>query len=200
MSPFIFKTVISRYQSVNFLKKLIFFQLCLFIVSCTSPSAPNIFTNCASSALNLRDGIRITDSLNHFSYVIPDSSWRPKRILDDTQNGLIVGDSSLGYIRGFSVIELTYSGDWDWDAEEANLAKDNTILATGITDILNAKHQYYILLDSDSSLPSVFCYIPVFDTLQHKLYAVNLVVEYEEDYAERFCQMKQLLKGVELNL
>jgi hypothetical protein len=148
--------------------------------------------------MNLKNGIEFTDTLGYFSYRVPDSSWKPLRFLDDNENGLTVGDTSLGYIRLFNVNQSHYTYAWNWEEEQKNVEKEFNVIEKGEIN-LNGKGSHYNLVLFDEDTPQMISfYVTVLDTIKKRQYTLNLKTEYTEDYKTRFCKMKPMIESFKI--
>jgi hypothetical protein len=77
--------------------------LVAFLSCAIDKSSKGFFDNCTESSLDLSNGIRVHDSLGYFSFLMPDSSWMPKRYVGENTTGITIGDvSSDGHLYVFN--------------------------------------------------------------------------------------------------
>ena len=175
----------------------ILFSICLF--SCSNHEKnSNFFENCNDSMLKLENGIEVTDSLNYFSYSIPDSSWHPERFLDEKENGLTVGDTSEGYMKLFNVNQSDYTYDWNWDEEFKNVEKDFNVIEKGEILFQGILRPYHIVLFEEESPEFYSFYLTYLDTIQKRQFTLNITVEGSSDYKARICNMRPILESFKI--
>ncbi|MCX2764946.1 hypothetical protein OQJ66_19315 [Aquimarina muelleri] len=150
------------------------------------------------SKMDLKNGIKVTDSLGNFSYKIPNISWEPIRFVDEEINALTVGDTLQGYKRFFSVVEMKYIYDWDWEGEQETVENNNNILETGEIYLIGQKRRYNIILYEDDIPQMILFSITVLDTVRKRHYTLSLKTEYIEYYKTRICEMKPILDSFEI--
>ena len=168
-------------------------------MSCRQEVTPEMFLDkCNETELELINGIEVTDSLGHFSFRVPDITWQPMKFLNDKENGLVVSDTSEGYIRVFSVNQSNYTYDWNWEEEQKNVEKYFTVLESGELNLNGRKYKYNIVLDEDSSPKLASLFVTFLDTVEKRNYTLELMTENAKDYKSRFCTMKPILESFKI--
>ena len=158
----------------------------------------NFFDNCDNSTLELKYGIEVRDSLGYFSFQIPDSTWKPLRFLSEKENGLTVGDTSEGYMRFFNVNQSNYTEYWDWEEEQKNVELNFYVVESGEISLNGQKRKYNLVLHEEDSPQMISFYVTVLDTIRKRMYTLNLVTEYSEQYQTRICKMKPLMESFKI--
>jgi hypothetical protein len=181
------------------MKQILQILTLLILTSCGQEKIPsNFYELCDETGLNLDNGIEVSDSLGYFSYRIPDSTWKPQRILNDKENGLTVGDTALGYIRLFNVNQSDYTHEWNWEEEQKNVEKDFNVIETGEI-LLNGSESRYNIVFFESDTPQMISfYITVLDTIRKRQYTLNITTEFVEDFKSRICKMKPLMESFKI--
>jgi hypothetical protein len=157
-----------------------------------------LFENCNVSDITLNKSILVTDSLGLFSFQVPDSSWKPERFLDDENNGLTVGDTSLGFLRLLNVNQSDYEGHWNWDEEQINVEQDFNVIETGDFLFNEQTCRYNIVLFEIDRPQMVSFYLTILDTTYRRQYTVSLSTENHPDYKKRICTMKPIIETLKI--
>jgi hypothetical protein len=158
----------------------------------------NFYNGCNTSDLNLNNGIEVTDSLEYFSYLIPDSTWMPVRSFGYNENGLTVGDTSQGYMRFFNVNQSDYSYDWNWADEQKSIEMEFNVKETGEILLDGQERRYNIVLFENNNPQMISFFVTILDTVKKKHYTLSLTTEYVDDYKSRICNMKPLLESFKI--
>ena len=175
--------------------------LVAFLSCAIDKSSKGFFDNCTESSLDLSNGIRVHDSLGYFSFLMPDSSWMPKRYVGENTTGLTIGDvSSDEHLYVFNASHAYYSGEWNWEKEQANVEKDFNVIRTGKVDLLGESRPLNIVHFQVDSPQTISYYISIIDTLNRSNYTLNLTTDYGVDYESRICEMKPILESFKVHL
>ena len=181
------------------MKRILLILSLLILFSCgQKKGSTNFYENCDESPLNLKNGIEVSDSLDYFSYKIPDSTWKPLRFLDDNENGLTVGDTSQGYMRFFNVNQSEYTYEWNWEEEQMKIEADFNVIETGEVNLNGQERPYNLVLFDEDTPQMISFYVIILDTIKKRQYTLNLATEYNEDYITRICRMKPLLESFKI--
>ena len=174
--------------------------LVTFLSCAMDKSSKDFFDNCTESSLDLSNGIRVNDSLGYFSFMMPDSSWMPKRYVGENTTGLTIGDvSSDGHFYVFNASHAYYTGEWDWEKEQANVENDFNVIKTGKVHLLGQSRPLNIVHFQVDSPQTISFYISIIDTLNKSNYTLNLTTDYGEGYESRICEMKPLLESFNIH-
>jgi hypothetical protein len=158
----------------------------------------SFFDNCFHSKLNLNNSVIVSDSLEYFSFQVPDSSWKAMRFLDSAGNGVTVGDTSKGYIRLFNVYQSEYTNPWNWEEEQKAVEMDFNVIETGDIYFHNQKGRYNIVLFENDEPQMISLYLTILDTINKRLYTLNLITENHPEFKDRFCEMKPIVESFKI--
>jgi len=154
-----------------------------------------LFENCFNTKIDLEKSIVVSDSLGFFSFQVPDSTWKPIRLLDNHDNGLTVGDTSKGYIRLFNVNQSEYSSSWNWAEEQKNVEIDYNVIETGEILFHDQKCRYNIVLFEKEEPQMITFYFTILDTINERQYTLNLTTENHPEFKDRFCEMRSIVES-----
>lgn len=169
-------------------------------MSCGHKESPvSFYEQYNDSLINLDGGIVVTDSLGYFSFQIPDSTWAPVRFLNDIDNGLTVGDTSLGYLRIFNVNQSNYTYDWNWEEEQKNVKQDFNVIETGEIYVNGQESKYNLVLFENDNPQMISFYVTVLDTIRRRQYILTLTTEYAKDFKSRISNMNPLIDSFKIS-
>ena len=174
--------------------------LVTFLSCAIDKSSKDFFDNCTESSLDLSNEIKVYDSLGYFSFLMPDSSWMPKRYVEENTTGLTIGDvSSYGHLYLFNASHAYYTSEWDWEKEQANVENDFNVVETGKVHLLGQSRPLNIVHFQVDSPQTISYYISIIDTLNRSNYTLNLTTDYREGYESRICEIKPLLESFNIH-
>ena len=174
--------------------------LVTFLSCAMDKSSRDFFDNCTEPSLDLSNGIRVYDSLGYFSFMMPDSSWMPKRYVGENTTGLTIGDvSSDRHFYIFNASHSYYTGEWDWGKEQANVENDFNVIKTGKVHLLGQSRPLNIVHFQIDSPQTISFYISIIDTLNRSNYTLNLTTDYGEGYESRICEMNPILESLKIH-
>ncbi len=155
------------------------------------------FDNCDCEKLDLSKSVNVTDSLNHFSISVPDSTWKPVRFLSKNENGLTVGDTTKGFLRLINITEQEYNGLWNWDKEQKSVEKTFNVKETGDLNFNGKVCRWNLVSFDNDKVPMYSLYLTVVDSL--KFYTINMSVEKTMDYKTKICELESIIKTLKIN-
>ena len=169
----------------------------VLILSTSCRQESKVFNDCKCDQLDLRNGMTIKDSLNHYQITYPDSSWMPILNLDTDGNGITVGDTSLGYLRMFAVTELERDFDFaDWDEQQEDIESEFNVKEKGTIDYKKQKvHWNLVKFEVDNTWT---LYLTVNHPTDKRFYTLNLTVEDGENFKKRLCTLESFLDKFEI--
>lgn len=150
------------------------------------------FENCNCHEVDLSRSIIVTDSLNHFSISIPDSTWKPIRFLFENENGLTVGDTTKGFLRLINITEQKYDGQWDWEEEQKIIENFFNVEETGDLNFNGKACRWNLVSFDNDKLPMYSLYLTMLDSLN--FYTINISIEKTMDYKTRICELESIIK------
>lgn len=190
----------ARAHSTAPMKGMLQLLAVLILNSCQQDkAAESFFDVCSETVINLATGIEVSDSLGYCSFRIPDSTWRPKRYFNANENGVVVGDSSLGYDRFFGVFQSTYSDPWDKEAELMRIEQEFNVIEAGEIRLNGSMLPYHIVHFENDIPPMLSMYIVAKDESEKRHYVLNTSIEFAEDYETRLCTMKPIIASFTIN-
>lgn len=170
---------------------------CLILTACTSNSPSDFFSN-SFKKVDISNGLFISDTLGMFEYKIPDSSWMPIRVYDNTGNGLTVGDTTNGYFRGINVNQIKYTPPYDDESEHDIIMSKYNVLETGFMLIYNQKCRWHLINEFEDNHDYTSLFISYVDTLNSNLFVIHALVENAGDYKSRICSLENIIKSFRL--
>ncbi len=119
-----------------------FLQLIIILVLSSACQDKNeaaslIFEDCKYKKIDFTSGIELTDSLNLFSVLIPDSTWSSEIYLAGNSSTVVSGDS-VGH--GVSVISVTagkFNPPWNQESEESHFLDKVEVWSKGSIKKMN---------------------------------------------------------------
>lgn len=162
--------------------------------SCTHSENSIIFPNCFCTKIDLSNGVVVTDSLLHYRFIVPDSSWKPMRTLTNLENGLTVGDTTGGVLRLLNVTESSYLGEWDWESEQESVEHDFNVIESGDFQYMDQTCRWNLVKFNDDSLLYYTLHVTVVDSFQQRFYTIALSTNATTDFKQRLCEMESFLE------
>lgn len=172
----------------------------ILIANCASrKNESNILSRCETTKTDYNEWILISDSLNYFSYYIPDSSWHPDRFFNENENGLTVGDTTGGYLKFFNVNQTNYTYAWNWQEELINVENDFNVIEKGFIPYKGQNRPFHIVKFDENKPELVTLYVTVLDTTKQRNYTVALSTEMAENYQNRICELKPVMDSFQIH-
>jgi hypothetical protein len=161
--------------------------------SCSLRNDSLFFSNCSCNQMDLRKGLIIADSLNHFQLTVPDSSWKPLHYTTSETNSITVGDTSRGYVETFSVLESSYQGIWDIDKEQEDVLRQFNVILSGDILFKGQECRWNLILYKDTIPETYALFLTYLDTINKLSYTISLTVESSLEYEKRICELESIL-------
>ena len=127
------------------MKRLTFIYILLLTSFCNSKEQSVFFEDCSCNKVDLTDGFEISDSLNYFSYIIPNDLWSHSRLVNSIGTGLTIGDTTEGYIRLFNINRVDYDPPWNEEKEQAQVEADFNIIETGNIQFMGKESRWNLV-------------------------------------------------------
>ena len=163
-------------------------------MSCQQES--RIFRNCNCKKVNLNNGMIIKDSLNHYQITYPDSTWLTIRN-SENESAIIVGDTSIGYLRVFSVTEQEREFDFEnWNKEQKEIESQFNVIEKGEIDYKNQNVHWNLVKFDEDNTWSLF--LTVNHPTEKRFYTLSITVEDGENFKNRICTLESFLDNFEI--
>lgn len=177
--------------------KQTFFIIIVILLSTSCKQQSNLFSDCSYEQAELQNWLTVKDTLGNYHIKYPDPSWMPMSNFDSNGNGITVGDTSLGYLRIFSVTELEKKINFlDWDKQQKDIESEFNVIEKGTIFYKNQDvHWNLIKFDIDNMWS---LYLTVDHPIEERFYTLNLTVEDGEDIKSRICTLESFLYGFEI--
>lgn len=175
------------------MKHLYGILLLIFLASCSGKNEKTslFFENCTCTPIDFEDGFVYSDSLNQFSVRIPDSTWRPARMLENDRSIIILGDSAG---NGVSIITSSLSSldsKWDHTAQEAYFLANNEVISKGKSD----NFYWYVVYEGPEAPQTVHAFS--LDEEKKKLFSTTFRTSDTQDPKKSICTLEGFLKTIE---
>lgn len=167
------------------------------LIGCNSSNHSRFFKDCTCTPIDLTTGITVSDSLGLFTFVIPDSSWLPMRIVGENENGLTVGEPDVEYSRLFNVNQRAFQGQWSWETEENAIRGKFEVVEEGRVHLFGVNVPWHLVRFKKDNLLTL--YVQSIELETQRQYTLAIAVSESDSSRQLICELEPMLFSFRTN-